>query len=476
MKSRIIVAIVLLIVLSCFVFVACNSNGNNNTETITTTVGVAELSTQATEPSLEITGVSIESTLPTTGITTDATTVATSDVSTGVTIDASTDAVTMSVSDVVTVPVTGVTSGVSTWLPSENVYSTEIVTGMVTESEIIVPLTVPETVLTTIPTTIPTTVPTTVLTTVPTTVLTTVPTTVTTTIPTTVATTQAPPTTVKTTQANTQSTTQKTTVAGTTASDATAGFVGTYWSVAFGPTMGNQYHVRVEEDGKLLALGLGSGEFTEGKYVYKNKSLHVELNDGPSMDCKQVSDSEFVSKKGFQISGAPAGSDLYYGSVKLITDASSISQFKEKEFYEKTKDTPMRNVSYYDYYKSLCNMTRDEFVVAFPSAKRVGSLSGCEVYDFGMDRNIHFNKENKVAYIYVPLYCLFPDITSDVSKKELEQFTQKGWERSSKEVQLDMYNNAVGYVLSPMDSNYQIMILCDSNGNVDYDTARCQIL
>ena len=63
-----------------------------------------------------------------------------------------------------------------------------------------------------------------------------------------------------------------------------------------------------------------------------------------------------------------------------------------------------------------------------------------------------------------------------ISKKELEQYTEKGWVRSSEEVPLDMYNKVSGYVLSPIDSNYKIMILCDSKGNVDYDTARCQIL
>lgn len=472
MKSRIIVVLALLVVLSCFVFVACNSNDNNNKETITTTEGVAELSTQATKPSLEITGDAIESTLPTTGITTDATTVASSsNVSTGTTLSASTDAVTMSVSDVVTVPVTGVTvgvtSGVSTWLPSENVYSTEFVIGMVTESEIIVPITVPETVITTVSATegsivMPTTAPATVHTTLP--VHTTAPTTVTTTIPTTVTTTQA------------HTTTQNTITVETTVKDDTPSFVGTYWSVAFGPTNGSQYIAKVKENGKLLVLCSGSGEVTGGKYVYNSKGLRVEINDGPSMDCKQVSDSEFVSKKGFQISGAPAGSDLYYGSVKLITDPKSISQFEEKVFYENTKDTPMQNAGYYEYYKSLYSMTQDEFVNAFPGAKRVGSWSGCEVYDFGMNRNIHFSKDKKVAYVYVPFYCLFTDIKSDISKKELEQYTEKGWVRSSEKVPLDMYNKVSGYVLSPMDSNYQIMILCDSNGNVDYDTARCQIL
>ena len=64
---------------------------------------------------------------------------------------------------------------------------------------------------------------------------------------------------------------------------------GTYWSITFGQTAGTQYVAQFRPDGTILALGLGSNQFSNGTYQYTNGLLTVTLDSFKETEFMQTS-------------------------------------------------------------------------------------------------------------------------------------------------------------------------------------------
>lgn len=249
-------------------------------------------------------------------------------------------------------------------------------------------------------------------------------------------------------------------------------FVGTYWSIAFGPSMGGQYRARFEKNGELLALGIGSGEFKEGTYTYTDGSLFVKFKDGSSMDSVQINENEFKSKNGIKITDLP-NSDLYYGSIKRIKDDDIINDFEHKEFLENNKNTVSDKNNNYEHYSGLIGKTTDDLLTLYPSAEFLSAWQGYDIYSLGAEKRAYITDEEEVSSIYVSISDIFSGVTSNMSKKDFEILTGVEWKISSYEVPLEMYKNISGYILS--SDVYNINVICESNGTILSSTARCQI-
>lgn len=101
-------------------------------------------------------------------------------------------------------------------------------------------------------------------------------------------------------------------------------FTDTYWRVAFGPTNGNQYTVKMLGNGKLLAWVWGCDYFYEGDYSYTGDILHIAI-DGLSVDFKPKSEDEFVSE-GFEVQG----NIMYHAKAERIYDQQTIEEFEQQ--------------------------------------------------------------------------------------------------------------------------------------------------
>ena len=101
-------------------------------------------------------------------------------------------------------------------------------------------------------------------------------------------------------------------------------FTDTYWRVAFGPTNGSQYTVKMLENGRLLAWVWGCDYFYEGDYSYTGDILHIAI-DGLSVDFKPKSEDEFVSE-GFEVQG----NIMYHAKAERIYDQQTIEEFEQQ--------------------------------------------------------------------------------------------------------------------------------------------------
>lgn len=172
----------------------------------------------------------------------------------------------------------------------------------------------------------------------------------------------------------------------------------TYWSMAFGETVGTHYYARFSADGAFVAYCMGSGEYKNGTYTYKNGTLEISMDLGYSGCLSTIQycwdEKEFISVEKFPMQ---VGEDFYrivHAEPEFV--AGFFDEYQQTTEQPKTtKDKLYIGTWLFEYTLPLGEkggrviITDDSITIKYPEGESAGPYSYTVVHD-GQYTNLTF--------------------------------------------------------------------------------------